>query len=351
MADGEECGKDAGNGAFVLRLDQEHTLTIPPLYDALCASTEWPRLEELAVEEEMLTGPITTVTMAQFRDSVERRQRGRHWACYPLTPRTTETRSLLDCFHSANETPFAATQRKRTMANEPSARRKKRLMTKKGDDDGGDSDEAASEKSCKQARYRMTKILAEWETMDFMKVTPKQWKTLKQAAETHPGICAKVEEYGVKRNWVTMMKKDLPRGFKLRQSSVKRQVQDCRRLADLCRKEVRNDVIKNERELQKAPQGLKKLVREMLTFYRKLDKQNADLKKQADRAAAEKQKRDEEEREKKRQAQRLNFLLSQTELYSHFMSKKLGLPSEPADPSAEGMTLQQGVVSAGGCFL
>jgi len=40
-------------------------------------------------------------------------------------------------------------------------------------------------------------------------------------------------------------------------------------------------------------------------------------------------KREEELREAKRQQQRLNFLLSQTELYSHFMQNKAGASAPP----------------------
>jgi DNA helicase INO80 len=45
---------------------------------------------------------------------------------------------------------------------------------------------------------------------------------------------------------------------------------------------------------------------------------------QQNRAAAEAAKKEEEEREQRRQQQRLNFLLTQTELYSHFMRGKDG---------------------------
>jgi DNA helicase INO80 len=44
----------------------------------------------------------------------------------------------------------------------------------------------------------------------------------------------------------------------------------------------------------------------------------------AARAAVEAARREEEAREAKRQQQRLNFLLTQTELYSHFMKNKMG---------------------------
>ena len=48
----------------------------------------------------------------------------------------------------------------------------------------------------------------------------------------------------------------------------------------------------------------------------------AELRKKEERDAAEALKREEELREAKRQQQRLNFLISQTELYSHFMGNK-----------------------------
>lgn len=48
----------------------------------------------------------------------------------------------------------------------------------------------------------------------------------------------------------------------------------------------------------------------------------AEVRKREEKEAAEALKREQELREAKRQQQRLNFLLSQTELYSHFMQNK-----------------------------
>lgn len=55
----------------------------------------------------------------------------------------------------------------------------------------------------------------------------------------------------------------------------------------------------------------------------------AEVRKREEKEAAEALKREQELREARRQQQRLNFLLSQTELYSHFMQNKSSLqPSE-----------------------
>lgn len=48
----------------------------------------------------------------------------------------------------------------------------------------------------------------------------------------------------------------------------------------------------------------------------------AEVRKKEEREAAEALKREQELREAKRQQQRLNFLIQQTELYSHFMQNK-----------------------------
>ena len=55
----------------------------------------------------------------------------------------------------------------------------------------------------------------------------------------------------------------------------------------------------------------------------------AEVRKREEKEAAEALKREQELREAKRQQQRLNFLIQQTELYSHFMQNKSSVqPSE-----------------------
>lgn len=55
----------------------------------------------------------------------------------------------------------------------------------------------------------------------------------------------------------------------------------------------------------------------------------AEVRKREEREAAEALKREQELREAKRQQQRLNFLIQQTELYSHFMQNKSS--SQPSE--------------------
>jgi DNA helicase INO80 len=78
--------------------------------------------------------------------------------------------------------------------------------------------------------------------------------------------------------------------------------------------------IKSTKEVQiKA----KRLMREMMVFWRKNEKEERDLRKRAEKEADNRLKEEEERREAARQARKLEFLISQTELYSHFVGNKL----------------------------
>lgn len=61
----------------------------------------------------------------------------------------------------------------------------------------------------------------------------------------------------------------------------------------------------------------------MLLYWRRNEKDELIARKKADKDALERAKQEEERREAKRQERKLHFLLTQTELYSHFIGKKI----------------------------
>jgi len=61
----------------------------------------------------------------------------------------------------------------------------------------------------------------------------------------------------------------------------------------------------------------------MLVYWRKNEKDELVARKKAEKEALDRAKAEEEARESKRQSRKLNFLLTQTELYSHFIGKKI----------------------------
>ncbi|CAH1445795.1 unnamed protein product [Lactuca virosa] len=94
---------------------------------------------------------------------------------------------------------------------------------------------------------------------------------------------------------------------------------DAKRFSESCQREVKMKVSRPLKLMKGASIRTRKLARDMLFFWKRVDKEMAEVRKREEREAL---KREQELREAKRQQQRLNFLLSQTELYSHFMQNK-----------------------------
>lgn len=67
----------------------------------------------------------------------------------------------------------------------------------------------------------------------------------------------------------------------------------------------------------------RRVTREMLLYWKRNEKEEGVSRKRAEKDALDKVKAEEEKREAARQARKLEFLITQTELYSHFVGSKL----------------------------
>lgn len=152
--------------------------------------------------------------------------------------------------------------------------------------------------------------------------------------------------------WMSICR-DIPRVYRVNQAYDSATKQDCLRTAQAV---VRNafsqrnmkPTYRSSTKINKdaAVKG-KKVMREMLVYWRKNEKDELAARKRAEKEALEKAKAEEEARESKRQARKLNFLLTQTELYSHFIGKKIKTAeaegndgeSTPRGPPPEGHEL------------
>ena len=70
------------------------------------------------------------------------------------------------------------------------------------------------------------------------------------------------------------------------------------------------------------------------TFWRKSEREEKQQKKVKDRQAQEQRRLDIELLEAKRQQRKLNFLITQTELYAHFMARKMAVGATVAQNSS-----------------
>ncbi|XP_061386788.1 chromatin-remodeling ATPase INO80 [Musca vetustissima] len=131
-----------------------------------------------------------------------------------------------------------------------------------------------------------------------------------------------------KRVWQLMAKKELGRCQRARSNNHKEMVQNCKRAATMCMKVVRQRAMASQKVMKETVWRAKRLTREMLSYWKRYERVERDTRRRMEKEAEEQRKMDVELIEVKRQQRKLNFLITQTELYAHFMSKKLGQGTE-----------------------
>lgn len=152
-----------------------------------------------------------------------------------------------------------------------------------------------------------------------------------------------------KRDWMLLIKRDIPRVGRIQFENIQIRRENAHTLAKAAAAYVQARVERVKELAAQSQHRAKSLSKSIYSFVRSNEK---EWKKQAERDAEASRRAVQESEEKERTAKKLNFLITQTELYSHFMSKKLGIEAaeeemqkinaeEPAvnpdDPDAEQM--------------
>ena len=155
--------------------------------------------------------------------------------------------------------------------------------------------------------------------------------------------------------WEGIVKKDLAYNLKKWRTDRANSDYQVRRISGLVIKEVRKRVTRHMRTIKDQPLRSKKLTREMQTYWRRAEKEKTDTRKKKGKEEADRRKREQEVREVERQQKKLEFLLKQTELYSHFIGKNMGITDQddekntlldvdkPLDPTQPGAVVVQSV--------
>lgn len=124
--------------------------------------------------------------------------------------------------------------------------------------------------------------------------------------------------------WQLMAKKELGKVQRAKINNHKDMVTNCRRVASLCMKVSRQKAMQSQKVMKDTVWRAKRLTREMQGYWKRYDRVERETRRRMEKEAEEQRKIDVEIVEAKRQQRKLNFLITQTELYAHFMSKKLG---------------------------
>ncbi|KAF3923688.1 hypothetical protein ABW20_dc0101665 [Dactylellina cionopaga] len=123
--------------------------------------------------------------------------------------------------------------------------------------------------------------------------------------------------------WRDLARRDIPKISRHQQYTLQIKISNHRKTCQLASKEARRWQLRTTKNTKDVQARAKKSMREMTAFWKRNEREERDLRRRAEKEALERAKKEEEERESRRQARKLNFLISQTELYSHFIGKKI----------------------------
>lgn len=130
------------------------------------------------------------------------------------------------------------------------------------------------------------------------------------------------------RDWMLIVKRDIPRVGRIQFTNIQIRRENARILATAAAAYVQARIERVKELAVQAQHRAKSLSKSIYSFIRSNEK---DWKKAAEREAEASRRAVAESEEKERTAKKLNFLITQTELYSHFMSKKLGIEDAAAE--------------------
>ncbi|KAL5210687.1 hypothetical protein ABZP36_006310 [Zizania latifolia] len=279
--------------------------TIPEGYDKLAPSLNLPVFSDIRIEEHFLKGTLDLCPLAAMLGTDRKFEATNHGGlAEPQTQyESLQERVKIQKFSlQVTEDPFAIP--------EGAAGRIRRFII--------------SESGSLHVHY--VKVLEKGDTYEIIERSlPKKQIIRKESSEIAREVSEKTSKL-----WHAIAVKGIPRYHRNFMALHKKRQVDAKRFSENCQREVKLKVSRSLKLMRGAAIRTRRLTRDMLIFWKRVDKEQYELRKKEERDAAEALKREEELREAKRQQQRLNFLLSQTELYSHFMQNKAG-ESAPAD--------------------
>ncbi|XP_031494199.1 chromatin-remodeling ATPase INO80 [Nymphaea colorata] len=302
---------------------------IPPTYEYLAPTLGLPSFSDIRIEEYLLTGPLDASGLGSIM-ALDRRTGGRSQGMGETLPTYESLQARVKSLASSNSVQKFNLQvcdlgLDSSSIPEGAA--------------GGIQRSIMSDMGILQVHY--VKVLEKGDTYEIIeRRLPK-----KQVVKKDPSVIEKEERDKLKKAWDNMLK-NFGRHYKMFVNFHRKQVMDAKKFSESCQREVKLRATRSLKYMRGAPMRTRKLARDMLVFWKRMDRELAELRKKEERDAAEALKREEELREAKRQQQRLNFLLSQTELYSHFMQNKSAPQTSESLPTTEGDTTAEGVPSS-----
>lgn len=114
----------------------------------------------------------------------------------------------------------------------------------------------------------------------------------------------------------------------------------CKKISTMCARELRRGLSKTSKTNPVLKS--KKIYRELSGHIRRTERDMKDRTKRAEKAETERRRREQEEKEEQRQKRKFEYLLTQTELFSHFiLNKNKGLDDDEHSKGYEAAALER----------
>jgi DNA helicase INO80 len=123
--------------------------------------------------------------------------------------------------------------------------------------------------------------------------------------------------------WRDIAKRDIGKVHRIKAASLSTKQENLRKTAQLASKQARKWQERTNKSMKDTQARAKRTMREMMSFWKRNEREERDLRRMAERKEIEDARKAEADREANRQKRKLNFLISQTELYSHFIGRKI----------------------------
>ena len=147
--------------------------------------------------------------------------------------------------------------------------------------------------------------------------------------------------------WKDIARKDVPKVSRIKDNSLSIKQSNLRKTAQLAAKEARRWQLRTNKGTKDVQARAKRSMREMMTFWKRNERAERDLRKVAERQEQEIAKKVEADRESNRQKRKLNFLISQTELYSHFIGRKIKTDEVERSTDSADVSVSKEIVQPG----
>ncbi|KOM40548.1 hypothetical protein LR48_Vigan04g074600 [Vigna angularis] len=284
---------------------------IPPIYDKLAGALNLPSFSDIHVDDFYLKGTLDLGSLAEMMAADKRfgnRNRAGMGEALPQYESLQARLKVIGASNSAHKFSLKVSDADLNSSIPEGAA-------------GSIRRSILSEGGVLQVYY--VKVLEKGDTYEIIERSlPK-----KQKVKKDPALIEKEETERCGKIWVNIVRRDIPKHHRNFTTFHRKQLIDAKR--------VRMKVSRSLKWTRAAGMRTRKLARDMLLFWKRIDKEMAEVRKREEKEAAEALRREQELREAKRQQQRLNFLIQQTELYSHFMQNKSNLLSSETLPTVE----------------